>query len=504
MEITISKACIFKDGRCHAVYTDGSGLILHSGGHYSTYFSPSGEIQRNLTLCTVGGVKSKILKLIKLVNTSLPWPISIFSEEIYKVSTHEAKITSATFTNPGHLKILSEAEELGSITIDPSKDSFLLIHQDSKGSLKFKSLEKNVSISLNPSKTLFKVTFPVLLPHRKPSWTENRASRVRLTYEYVTLTQIFHVSQIPETWKVVSGFLLKSAGVEDFLIEDFEDQSSEFQVALPTNSSGVVWSSDSVSPAVNIFSYFGAGLVWTWTPEATCYLSSRTSSLAVIHEDQSLLEANGDFFTHTREDNSIKFTVETIPPNVRSASYKLHPFVKDMREIQSLPEVIPKPAFSEDIESLEGVKFENEVENVGAFTAYNDRSIRVLFEDRTCIRIYSDFSVSAISRSGESARFSLENPYGFEIYIPVCIEFYNWAFLTPSEQGKRLQETAEREAIVQAELSRIERLSNRVPVVGISSDLQGIPENISQSLMEAQKQLQETRELLNKLNMNKE
>jgi hypothetical protein len=192
-----------------------------------------------------------------------------------------------------------------------------------------------------------------------------------------------------------------------------------------------------------------------------------------------------------------------------------------MRELYSLPS---KPASSfpqtgPDYEYSDGVKHENEVEGVGSFIAYNDRSIRVLFEDRTCIRIYSDFSVSAISRSGESARFTLENPFGFESYIPVCVEFYNWAFLSHTEQGKRIQETAEREAIVNAELSKFERISNQNPQIctlNLSNNANNanitshsysnqvsphdLPDEITSSLIAAEKQMQETRELLNKLN----
>ena len=95
MEISISKACIYKDGRCHGVFDDGSALILHSGGQYCTHYTPTGEIIRQVTLCTVGGTKSKVMKLIKLYNSSSFSPIYVFTEEIYKVLRKESKYTSS-------------------------------------------------------------------------------------------------------------------------------------------------------------------------------------------------------------------------------------------------------------------------------------------------------------------------------------------------------------------------------------------------------------------------
>lgn len=457
MEITISKACIYKDGRCHGVFTDGSGVILHKGGHYTTYFSPTGEITRQVTLCTVSGLKSKILKLIKLCNSNLNSPISIFSEEIYKLTTHDSKILSCTFSMLGR----GQSEV-------------------------YKSIENSMSVSINKTKTLLRVTFPFLLPHRKPSWTESSTNRVHLTYEYATLTQIFHVSNLPEHWQPLLSLFFDN--------ESDIDQSEEFTIMFPTSQSGEIWKADTISPSINIFSYLSQNISWYWTPDGTFYLPVAGNILIVIHEDESLLEASGDFFTHIKEDQSKKFTSDTVPVNVRNSNYKLHGFVKDCLDLQKLPIVSnnSENCSNDEQEFLDGVKFENEVEGVGTFIAYNDKSIRVLFEDRTLIRVYSDFTVSALSRNGESARFTLENPYGFESYIPVCVEFYNWAFLSQTEQVRRLNEVNERETIVNAEISRVERLANKIPAP--------VSEDISDSLLAAQKQLKETRELLNKIN----
>lgn len=497
MEITITQACIYKDGRCHGVFCDGSAVILHQGGMYSTYFSPSGEINRQVTLCTVGGTKAKLLKLIKLYNHSAFYPISAFTDEIYKVMSRDAKITSSTWQVPGIITVVQGTDQVNSFKYREDSDKICIVEQDSKGSLKYKSIDGEVSLTLNTAKNLFKLSYNFLLPHRKPTWNENSQNRVRLNHEYIHLSQIFHTSAYPLEWSPILNILWAAAGLETEPID-----AEEIIIAIPTSQSGVIWKSDNVSPSVNLFNYFGENLLCYWEPEATFYVTGPNTLSVLIHEDQSLLEVSNDFFTHTREDNTIKFTTETVPINVRNANYKLIGFAKTCKDIQKLPQVqkLSEPPPLDDEEFQDGIKIENTVEGLAHFTAYNDKSIRVLFEDRTLIRIYSDFSVSALSRNGESARFNLENPYGFESYIPVCVEFYNWVFLSPNEQAKRANEAADRENLVMAEISKVERLTGRIPQMPVANYVEPISDDVSQSLMMAKKQLEETQELLRKLN----
>jgi len=110
MEISIAQACIYKDGRCHGVFSDGSALIFHRGGQYCTYFSQTGEISRQVTACTVAGTKAKVLKLIKLYNPYCFFPICTFAEEIYKVLSKETKVLSGTFQVPGQVTVVCKSE----------------------------------------------------------------------------------------------------------------------------------------------------------------------------------------------------------------------------------------------------------------------------------------------------------------------------------------------------------------------------------------------------------
>ena len=370
--------------------------------------------------------------------------------------------------------------------------SLSIAEQDSKGTIRYKSIDGDASIALNPNGVLFKVTYPLLLPHRKPSWSEGQHNRVRLTYEYVNLSQVFHVSNYPQEWTPALDVAMAAAGREPRPAD-----TEEFAVVLPGQARGEIWNEDSVSPAVSFFQYFGEFVYFHWEPAATFYVSSPGSCTVLVHEDQSLVECTGDFFTHYRkEGSSIKFTAQTVPLGNRNVKYSLSEIVARCKEFQSMPAPARVPEVQDhEEEFLDGVKFENEVEGLGNFIAYNDRSIRVLFNDRTLVRIYHDFTVSAISRNGEAAKFNLENPYGFEQYVPVCVEFYNWAFTSQAEQIRRANETAERENIVGAEISRNERLNYKV-----SASPQELDGEIAQNLISTKKQLEETRELLNKLN----
>jgi Domain of unknown function (DUF4520)/Domain of unknown function (DUF4524) len=485
MEIGVTKACIYRDGRCHGVFSDGSGIILHSGGQYCTYFSPNGDITRQITSCLVSGTKSKVLKLLKLYNSSCFTPISIFPEDIYKITAKDQKVTSSTWINPGTIKIICNSSEIKTIKYNPSSNSISIIEQDSKGALKYKSIDNEVTIALNSNHILFKVSYMLLLPNRKPTWTENSSNRVRLVYEYVRLSHIYHINNYPGEWTPVVNILLTAAGSSQA-----PEACDEINVLLPCMPKGEIWGNDSVSPAVNLFSYYNQPLYFYWEPEASYYVTSSSTSTVLVHEDHSHLECNQEFFTHFRLDNTVKFTAQTVPVTVRGANYNLNKIVLSCKEFQNIP-VVSKPVETETEELLDGIKFENEVEGLGSFIAYNDKSIRVLFEDRTLIRIYHDFTVSAISRTGEAAKFSLENPYGFEQYVPVCVEFYNWAFTSQSDQIKKMNETAERETIVMAEISRNERLHNRIPIT---------ENNIEESILNTRKQIEETKTMLNKLN----
>lgn len=178
---------------------------------------------------------------------------------------------------------------------------------------------------------------------------------------------------------------------------------------------------------MQFLNYYSSPVLAVWESVATYYTTSNNACQVFVHEDQSILLSNGEFFTHFGHTIK-KFTAQTIPPLIRNGTFLYSPgeYVKMCVEIQTLPtyhkQQVNEPEDQEIF--LDGIKVENQVEGLATFTAYNDRSVRVLFDDRTVIRIYPDMRVTAINRSGEVAKLNLDSPIGFEEYIPVCVEFY--------------------------------------------------------------------------------
>jgi hypothetical protein len=150
----------------------------------------------------------------------------------------------------------------------------------------------------------------------------------------------------------------------------------------------------------------------------------------------------------------------------------------------------------EEEEDLDGVKCENVVEGVGLFTAYNDRSVRVLFDDRTVIRIYRDMTATAIDRKGQMIKLNLNNPYGFETYVPVCMEFYSFVFTSNVQKKAQQEEMLIRENIVNSEINSINRLiSTHIPEIleapPVSAEIEGC-------LSSTARQIEEINRLLNR------
>ena len=150
----------------------------------------------------------------------------------------------------------------------------------------------------------------------------------------------------------------------------------------------------------------------------------------LVHIDQSLLILDYGIFKHFRGDSWHSFTPDAVPPTVRYQSYEysMSEICKFALELSQNPCSPSNPTESTPEEELDyEVKFEQSLEGVGQFTAYNDKSVRILFEDRTLIRLQPDMSVNLITRSGEIMKLSLEKPREFGGYVQAAAEFYAWA-----------------------------------------------------------------------------
>ena len=93
---------------------------------------------------------------------------------------------------------------------------------------------------------------------------------------------------------------------------------------------------------------------------------------------------------------------------------------------------------------------------VGAFTAYADGRVHVVFADGAVLHLGPGSGLCrVITPGGERGgrAVSVRFPVGVEAYVAAALEYRGWAFLTPRERGDRMGQLD----AVQRELSRIER-----------------------------------------------
>ena len=103
---------------------------------------------------------------------------------------------------------------------------------------------------------------------------------------------------------------------------------------------------------------------------------------------------------------------------------------------------------------------EMEVAGLARFTAFCNKSIKVVFEDRTIVRMMLGCeAVRILTRLGEEVIINLNKPKyhntahfslvaEYQNYIKVAEEFFTWAFSSIEERTQReIEEQAKREAI---------------------------------------------------------
>ena len=94
--------------------------------------------------------------------------------------------------------MICNSKEVKTIKFKENNENIAIVEQDSKGSLKYKSIDNEVSVALNSNGLLFKVTYPCLLPNKKANYTEGLHNRIRLSYEYASISQVFSIFDYPK------------------------------------------------------------------------------------------------------------------------------------------------------------------------------------------------------------------------------------------------------------------------------------------------------------------
>ena len=106
---------------------------------------------------------------------------------------------------------------------------------------------------------------------------------------------------------------------------------------------------------------------------------------------------------------------------------------------------INHPADHDDhgVQLCRQVQEEHSVEDVGTFTAFQDGSIHVSFDDRALLYMQAaGMHCDVITPEGKRVRVAVQNPLGVEQYVHQAAEFAAWASSSPVQRSQLLQTAA--------------------------------------------------------------
>lgn len=82
------------------------------------------------------------------------------------------------------------------------------------------------------------------------------------------------------------------------------------------------------------------------------------------------------------------------------------------------------------------------MEGMGHFTAYSNKAVKVVFEDRTLVRMMQGCDVIRIlNKKGEEYFFNISKPNllfnEYKNYVKVAEEFFEWVFLSKEDRESK-------------------------------------------------------------------
>ena len=106
---------------------------------------------------------------------------------------------------------------------------------------------------------------------------------------------------------------------------------------------------------------------------------------------------------------------------------------------------------------------EMSVNGLANFTAFANQAIKVVFEDRTIVRMQKGQEfIRVLSSKGEELTFNVHSiarnqqaQRQFQNYIQVATEFFDWVFLTTEELEGRNQQELDQTTAINGELEKI-------------------------------------------------
>lgn len=98
---------------------------------------------------------------------------------------------------------------------------------------------------------------------------------------------------------------------------------------------------------------------------------------------------------------------------------------------------------AEAMQLCQQIHEQHTVEGVGTFTAFQDGSVKVAFEDRALLYMHpTGAHCTLINPEGSKVAVACANPLGAEKYVAEAVKFAAWAFCSPVERSAMLQQAA--------------------------------------------------------------
>lgn len=246
------------------------------------------------------------------------------------------------------------------------------------------------------------------------------------------------------------------------------------------------WKDDNKSPLADLYRN-DSPVYYQYTKDFVIWLSSNGQAVIYSSRDQSifLLNNEGTFFSQyltnersvlakEEDEYEMKFHKDTIPPRIRNSKcpegYEIHEPVNEALRMKAKAKIVTlnEPQNQHKSRTYD-INFDPRAANfellqkvtnpIGCFEAYKNRTVKVLFSDRTILRIdYGDEHASIISKTGESLKVLIDKPNDYAYYINHALDFYEDMFLDSTTKVQKIQQLQEITNIIQTGLERNERV----------------------------------------------
>ncbi len=276
--------------------------------------------------------------------------------------------------------------------------------------------------------------------------------------------------------------------------------------AKPVVSKNDVWLKDNVNPTADFY-LNDVRLRHQASSEFTVWTTPNDEVLIWVHADESVITSSNDanYFTHFYKNMKVtldrfdlgyegfefKFSKDTVALVTRSkknsSSYNLQEVVLDSVRIVKKCKLCKS---DEEVREIERVDEENKAREIyktmpfelidqkkdetASFEAFKNHSVKVVFRDRTVVRInFAEEFANILSKYGEQVRVRTDSPKEYQDYVDIALQYYDDIFTDPHTKLVRLQDTMYRNQMINYELEKNQRLLLLMSGTGPKEDFMG-------------------------------